>query len=60
MNIPTLQLMPTTWEALMVDVVKETPELLWAGVPKAVPHDDLHTMNPHNHEISVPEEKKFF
>ena len=60
MNVPTLQLMPITWEALIVDVVKETPELLRARVHQVVPHDDLCVMNPHNHEISVPEDRKFF
>ncbi len=60
MNVPTLQLMPMTWETLIVDVVKETLELLWAGVYPAVPCDDLCTMNPHNHEISVPEDRIFF
>ena len=52
--------MPMTWETLIVDVVKETLELLWAGVYPAVPCDDLCTMNPHNHEISVPEDRIFF
>ncbi len=60
MKIPTLQLMPMTQEALIVDVVKETPELLWARVHDAVPHDDLHAMNPHNCKISIPEDRKFF
>ena len=51
-----------TWEALIVDVVKETetPELLWARVHKVVPHNNLLTTNPHNHEISVPEDRNFF
>ncbi len=52
--------MPMTWEALMVNVVKETPELIQAGVHDVVPHDDLHAMNPQNHKISVPEDRKFF
>ena len=46
MKIPTLQLMPTTQETLMVDIVKETLELIQARVHNAVPHDDLHAMNP--------------
>ncbi len=44
----------------MVDGVKEILELLWARVPEAVPHNNLRAMNPHNHEISVPEDRKFF
>ncbi len=58
-KIPTLQLISMTWEALMVDIVKGTPELIWAGVHDAVPHEDLHTMNIWNHEISVPGDRKF-
>ncbi len=38
-----------TWEALIVDVVKETLEPIQARVHDAVPHDDLYTMNPRNH-----------
>ncbi len=59
MKIPMLQLMPTTQEALIVDVAKETLELLWARVHNTVPHDDLCTMNPCNYEISIPEDRKF-
>ena len=44
----------------MVDIVKETLELLRARVHNMVPHDDLCAMNPHNHEISIPEDRKFF
>ena len=58
--MPMLQLMPTTQEALIVDIVKETPELLQAGVHDAVPHNDLCAMNPRNCKISVPEDRKFF
>ena len=43
-----------------MDIGKETLELIWAGVYDAVPHDDLHTMNPQNCKISVPEDRKFF
>ncbi len=60
MKIPTLQLVPTIWEALIVDIVKETPELIWAGVHDVVPHDDLHATNPQNSKISVPEDRNFF
>ena len=45
MKIPTLQLVPMTQEALMVDIVKETLELIQARVYNVVPHDDLHAMN---------------
>ena len=55
-----LQLVPMTQEALMVDVVKGTPELIWAGVHDAVPHDDLHGTNPQNHKISVPGDRNIF
>ena len=43
--------MPRTWETLIVDVVKETLELFWAGVYNAVPHDNLHAMNPCSREV---------
>ena len=60
MKIPTLQLVPTTQEILIVDIVKETLELIQARVYDVVPHDNLHATNPQNHEISVPEDRKFF